>query len=98
MVSAIFHSPLESAPPTAASAERSAAHSIAVNVHGANAKTVKDPEKTVVVLPSKRQRDFSALWLHVLPPLLGLGLLVLVWELVSMATQASIPSPRDTFL
>ena len=77
MVSAIFHSPLESAPPTATSAERSATHSIAVNAHGACTKAVKDPEKTVAALSAKPQRDFSALWLRVLPPLLGLGLLVL---------------------
>lgn len=98
MVSAIFHSPLESAPPTAASAERSATHSIATNAHGECAKAIKDPEKTVATLSAKPRRDFSALWLHVLPPLLGLGLLVLVWQLVSLGTQASIPSPRDTFL
>ena len=47
---------------------------------------------------TKPQRDFSALWQRVLPPLLGLGLLAVIWELVSIATKASIPSPRDTFL
>jgi nitrate/nitrite transport system permease protein len=98
MVSAVFHSPLESAPPTAASVELSATHSIAANVHEASEKAVKDHKKTVVALSATPRRDFSALWLRVLPPLLGLGLLALVWELVSMATKASIPSPKDTFL
>jgi nitrate/nitrite transport system permease protein len=98
MVSAVFHSPLESAPPTTASVERSATHSIAANVDEASAKTVKDHKKTGAALSATPRRDFSALWLHVLPPLLGLGLLALVWELVSMATKASIPSPKDTFL
>jgi nitrate/nitrite transport system permease protein len=32
-----------------------------------------------------------------MPPLLGLGLLALLWELVSLGTGASIPSPKDTF-
>ena len=101
MVSAVFHSPLEGVPPTATSAERSATHSIAANAHGDSAKTVravKGPENAVSTLCVKPRRDFSALWLRVLPPLLGLGLLVLVWELVFMATKASIPSPRETFL
>ena len=36
--------------------------------------------------------------LAVLPPVLGLGLLVLVWEIVSVVTKASIPSPWETWL
>ncbi|MEC5213197.1 nitrate/nitrite transport system permease protein [Polaromonas sp. CG_9.5] len=98
MVSAVFHSPRESAPPVAFGAERSATHSIAAGADGTSAKPVKDLDKTAVVLSAKPRRDFSALWLRVLPPLLGLGLLVLVWELVSMTTKGSIPSPKDTFL
>ena len=98
MVSAVFHSPLETAPPATASVERSATHSIAASADGAGAKAMKhlkNPAATVVARP---RRDFSALWLRVLPPLLGLALLVLVWELVSLGTKASIPSPKDTFL
>lgn len=41
--------------------------------------------------------DASFFWQHVLPPLLGMGLLALVWELVSVGTGASIPSPTATF-
>ncbi|MEP6588239.1 MAG: nitrate ABC transporter permease [Polaromonas sp.] len=83
MVSAVFHSPLKTVPLVASSVERSAKPSIAA----------------VTATPATRpQRDFSALWLRILPPLLGLALLVLVWELVSMGTKASIPSPKDTFL
>ena len=96
MVSAVFHSPLESAQAPTASVERSATHSIAANVHEACAKAVKDHKNTVAALSATPRRDFSALWLRVLPPLLGLGLLALVWELVSMATKASIPSPKET--
>ena len=40
----------------------------------------------------------SAWVLAVLPPVLGLGLLVLVWEIVSVVTKASIPSPWETWL
>ncbi|WP_029524367.1 nitrate ABC transporter permease [Polaromonas glacialis] len=97
MVSAVFHSPLESAPPAAFGAERSATHSIATHADGAGANAVKGLEKSTVLAP-RPQRDFSALWLRVLPPLLGLALLAVIWEVVSIATKASIPSPKDTFL
>ena len=97
MVSAVFHSPREAALPAASSAERSATHSIAVNADGTGANDVKGLEKSTVLAP-RPQRDFSALWLRVLPPLLGLALLAAIWEVVSIATKASIPSPKDTFL
>ena len=97
MVSAVFHSPREAALPAASGAERSATHSIAAHADGASANSVKDLENTTVLAP-RPQWDFSALWLRVLPPLLGLALLAVIWEVVSIATKASIPSPKDTFL
>ena len=97
MVSAVFHSPREAALSGASSAEPSATHSIAANADGTSAKAVKGIKKTTV-LAARPQRDFSALWLRVLPPLLGLALLAVVWEVVSIATKASIPSPKDTLL
>jgi nitrate/nitrite transport system permease protein len=98
MVSAVFHSPLETAPPATASTERSATHSIAASVDGTGAKAIKHLQNPAATVAARPRRDFSALWLRVLPPILGLALLALVWELVSMATKASIPSPKDTFL
>ncbi len=41
--------------------------------------------------------DWRALWLRVLPPILGLGLLVGVWALVSLGSGSTFPSPADTF-
>ena len=40
--------------------------------------------------------SMAGLWSGVLPPLLGLALLVLIWEMVSLATVGSIPTPRTT--
>jgi len=37
------------------------------------------------------------LWLALLPPLCGLGLLLGVWALVSTATGHSIPTPQETW-
>ena len=93
MVSAVFHSPREAALPAPASVDRNATFSIAESSGLTSGKAVKHLKTA-----TRPQRDFSALWLRVLPPLLGLGLLMLVWELVSLGTKASIPSPKDTFL
>jgi nitrate/nitrite transport system permease protein len=40
--------------------------------------------------------DWNGLLMAVMPPVLGLALLVLIWSLVSMATAGSIPTPMDT--
>jgi len=100
MVSAVFHSPREAAPPAAPAEERNAIYSIATPVGGTGATGIISLRNAVApgTRTAKPQRDFSALWLRVLPPLLGLALLAVIWEVVSIATKASIPSPKDTFL
>jgi nitrate/nitrite transport system permease protein len=99
MVSAVFHSPREATPPAAPGEDRNAMHSIAAPASGTDVTALKSLRNRAApaVSATRLQRDFSALWLHILPPLLGLGLLVLLWELVSLGTKASIPSPKDTF-
>ncbi|OYU30825.1 MAG: nitrate ABC transporter, permease protein [Comamonadaceae bacterium PBBC2] len=46
--------------------------------------------------PSEQARALQAFWMAALPPLLGLGLLVCIWALVSITTKGSIPSPYET--
>ena len=43
-------------------------------------------------------RDWRPLWMAVLPPLMGLGLLMGLWALVSGLTKGSIPTPYETAL
>ena len=91
MVSAVFHNPIEAA----AEVDPSAASAMPAK------QATRRPRPKPLPAPalsSRPQRDLSWLWLGVLPPLLGLGLLTLVWELVSMGTAAAIPSPKDTFV
>jgi nitrate/nitrite transport system permease protein len=38
-------------------------------------------------------RDFSWIWLRVLPPILGFALLILIWELVALKSTTGFPSP-----
>jgi len=83
MVSAVFHPPTPAASPEAARAHLAAAV----------------PSVPSVTTPSEdgpSVYDWNGLLMSVLPPLLGLLLLVLIWSLVSMATAGSIPTPLDT--
>jgi nitrate/nitrite transport system permease protein len=104
MVSAVFHSPLETAPahvpiPTPArSQDKAAMYSVAASVRPAGAVAQNDAKAKVPDSgPSRASRLMSGFWLAVLPPVLGIGLLALVWEMVSVGTGKSIPSPIETF-
>ncbi len=91
MVSAVFHNPLGTSEP--------AVNTPLTIVAGSPTpvrRRVKKPMPPMVA--SQPQHDLSWLWLGCLPPALGLGLLVLVWELVSMGTAAAIPSPKETLI
>ena len=84
MVSAVFHSPLEAKPvmpPAAKSVARPAVSLFAAAV---------EPTPRV-------PRDFRAVWLRVLPPLLGFALLILVWQLVALRSTTGFPSPLATW-
>jgi nitrate/nitrite transport system permease protein len=96
MVSAVFHSPLDTAAPAPAGRAPGATESIAHKPASAGTMA-QNQSQTPPAKPARPPRDFSALWLKVLPPILGLGLLVLVWEMVSMRSTNNFPSPLATF-
>ncbi len=54
-------------------------------------------EKTLPVAVFRPPRDFSVLWLGIMPPVLGFCMLVLLWMAISITTKDSIPSPSATF-
>jgi nitrate/nitrite transport system permease protein len=81
MVSAVFHSPLEAAAAPAA------------------AKAVAAAATPAAAAPPAAPRvpfDWRGLWLKVLPPVFGIGLLVGVWALLTM-NSTSFPTPGQTF-
>ena len=101
MVSAVFHSPLE-APATAVRSPGSAIQSSAVSTDKADpsiqmsaeaSKSMKKSDSTSTRTPV----DWRGLALQVIPPVLGLALLVGVWALVSISTASSIPGPAETW-
>jgi len=84
MVSAVFHSPL------AAAAEDMAVMKTAAAATPAKAAAPALPEH------AKPGFDWNGLLMAVMPPVLGLVLLVLLWSMVSMGTAGSIPTPIET--
>lgn len=82
MVSAVFHSPTGD---KTAPVKRVAATEAELSAATAKANT-----------QMQRARQWNNFWMAVLPPLMGLGLLIGIWTLVSITTKGSIPSPYET--
>ena len=94
MVSAVFHSPLDAVGPVVTPAAsvpvRSVAPAAAVPPVAEAARKQDEPSP-------RPPRDFSGLWLRVLPPVLGFALLVLIWELVALRSTTGFPSPLQVW-
>lgn len=86
MVSAVFHSPAEAAAAPPAEATPRAAPA-AVRSEERPAPAPKPPRVPF---------DWRGLWLKVLPPVIGFGLLVGVWALLTQNSQ-SFPTPLATW-
>ena len=85
MVAAVFHLPLDADTRTDMPAAASAKPSL---------KAVQTP----AAMPAQKvARDFSGLWLRVLPPAMGFGLLLLIWEAVSLQSGGTFPGPAETW-
>ncbi|HZY19588.1 MAG TPA: nitrate ABC transporter permease [Ramlibacter sp.] len=94
MVAAVFHTPDPEAPapaPTLPSREHAAP---AARTVAANAAV---PADAAPAPAAAARHDWRALALRVLPPLLGIGLLVGLWAIVAMTAGGSFPGPRETF-
>ena len=89
MVSAVFHSPLSTAADDGAEPQLLAP----AKPLPAAAPAAATP---VVRADAKAGFDWNGLVMAVMPPVLGLLLLVLIWSLVSMGTGGSIPTPIAT--
>jgi nitrate/nitrite transport system permease protein len=85
MVAAVFHAPLEAAP---AAAEPTRAAPAKAPPQAAMAADMPRPERVPL--------DWRSVWLAVLPPVIGIALLVGVWALLTM-NSSTFPTPKDTF-
>jgi len=102
MVSAIFHSPRgDTAPPQgaiAAAAANDAIHSTPATAHtGTTASAHVPTTGPMPTAPSRLRQRLAALAQTVLPPIMGLALLVGLWSLVSGGTGQAIPGPLETW-
>ena len=94
MVSAVFHSPLAgstsqlpaAAPPAHKPALRSAA---AAHTPPSSASAAPPP-------PSRVPFDWRGLWLKVLPPVIGMAVVIGIWALLTMKSS-TFPTPAATF-
>jgi len=83
MVSAVFHSPLDAADEPVAEAPAAAVPAAV--------------KPAAVPAPRARpRRDWRALWLQILPPVFGLGLLVGIWALLTIK-GGNFPTPLQTW-
>ncbi|MBA3773131.1 MAG: nitrate ABC transporter permease [Ramlibacter sp.] len=94
MVSAVFHSPLENpalpSPTVPLREPKPAMKTVAANA----------PVAAVAVdraAATRQAFDWRALWLKILPPVFGIGLLVGIWAIVAMKTGSGFPTPVETF-
>ncbi len=94
MVSAVFHTPLQ------ARDEHPAGRSAPVSSPSAEAPAVPTPVPAGRIRPPKPVRapfDGRAVFMAVVPPLAGLGLLIGIWALLTMK-GGSFPTPLETFV
>ena len=87
MVSAVFHSPLAASEALQAERAAKAGSAVAAPQPAVAAKAPPAP---------KIPYDWRGLWLRVLPPVFGIGLLVGIWALLTMKSQG-FPTPAATF-
>lgn len=93
MVSAVFHAPLEPGAPGAPDASKA----IASSAYPTSAASQKPHEPSSPAPRGDARQRWNALWLAVLPPLCGVGLLLGLWAVVSATTGQSIPGPLQTW-
>jgi len=91
MVSAVFHSPLDTTPvplPSKAAEPRALAK--------ARSKRAETAPSGGAPVAAKPPFDWRSLWLKVLPPVVGVALLIAIWELLTLKST-SFPTPGQTF-
>jgi len=80
MVSAVFHAPLDAETPVAAVAK----------------PALKAAPAAPRAKPARAPYDWRAFWLSVLPPVIGISMLVGIWALLTM-NSSTFPTPAATF-
>ena len=96
MVSAVFHSPLDASIAAKAAAREALSSPAVVPLKAVVPASAQNLSAVAPVASPRQPFDWRALWLRIVPPVLGMALLVLVWELVASKGNG-IPTPAETF-
>ena len=96
MVSAVFHSPLSPVAETSITQKDVTATHIAQR-DATTAVSQGITSQATAAATGKPGFDWRGLAMTVVPPLLGFGLLIGIWALVSFGTASSIPGPAQTW-
>ena len=89
MTSIIFHGGGAASPAEPAQAHTSPAPAVAVKTPAVKARPVRELTRAPF--------DWRGLWLAVVPPILGMALLVAVWALATTGANSALPTPAATF-
>jgi nitrate/nitrite transport system permease protein len=91
MVSAVFHSPLDTTPvPLKAKPNEPARPAEAAD------EPMSTGPRAAPAQPARASYDWRGLWMQVLPPLIGVTLLIGIWELLTLKST-TFPTPGQTF-
>ncbi|MEW6464648.1 MAG: nitrate ABC transporter permease [Pseudomonadota bacterium] len=90
MVAAVFHLPRDASPPPPTALPRPNTHDPMTEP---SAREAAKPSPA----PSRVAPEWQGLWMAVLPPILGLALLVLVWHMIASGAASGIPKPSETW-
>jgi len=94
MVSAVFHAPASSLPlPRAGEGRGEGRVAVAPHPRPLPASGAREQEAPAI---ARQPYDWRALWLRVLPPILGFSFLVGIWAMISMK-GSGFPTPIETF-
>jgi nitrate/nitrite transport system permease protein len=96
MVSAVFHSPLQARDELLASRAEPLAPAAPASTAASPAPVAREPSEPAPKRPARAPFDWRALWLTVLPPVFGLGLVIGIWALLTIK-GGSFPTPAETF-
>jgi len=86
MVAAVFHTALDQGPATTSAVEAARVSAMPTQA------TPTAPQQATARTPF----DWRSMWLAVLPPIIGIALLLTIWALLTMKST-TFPSPKETF-
>jgi nitrate/nitrite transport system permease protein len=100
MVAAVFHNPLPDTTAPLKRASSGSASSAALNTMNSIAlsadSTRADAQKDLKNKAPKMPFDWRGLWLKIVPPVMGMALLVAIWQLIALGSKGSFPTPLET--